>query len=135
MNIDKNLLISRIKDAYKIKTDTDLAKFLGVATTTLASWKTRNNIDFERIYAKCANLNWNFLIYGIGPYFIQCDEQEDKTKCQPKTESFKSEIEVLRSMAEKNDQLVGILIEEITRLKSELQRSEINESLPKDTNQ
>lgn len=133
--MDKNLLINRIKEAYKLKTDTELARFLGVATTTLSSWKTRNNIDFERIFARCANINWNFLIYGIGPYFIQCDQQEDKTKCQPKTESFKSEIEVLRSIVEKNDQLVGILIQEITRLKSELQRSEIKESLPKDSNQ
>lgn len=135
MNINKNLLISRIKEAYKLKTDTELAKFLGVANTTLSSWKARNNIDFEKILSRCANINWNFLVYGVGPYFFNYDEQEDNSICQPKTEPLKSEIEVLRSIAEKNDQLIEILIKEITHLKLELQRVAKEESLPKDANQ
>ncbi len=122
MTIDKNLLIDRIKTAYNIRTDYELAKHLSIAATTVSSWRSRNSIDFDIIYAKCEQINWNYLILGVGPYFIQCGEQNDKTTCQPNNAAFYSEVELLRSLAERNDQLAAILNLEINRLKSELER-------------
>lgn len=122
MTIDKSTLINRLKEAYNIKTDNDLAKQLSIAATTVSSWRRRNSLDFDIIHANCKGINWNYLIYGIGPYFIQCEEQDDKSDCPPKEASLSSETDLLRSLAERNDQLVGILIQEINRLKTELDR-------------
>ena len=39
-------IVKRAKIVMAFKTDTQLARFLGVSRSTLSNWVTRNSIDF-----------------------------------------------------------------------------------------
>lgn len=62
-------ILERLKIAYNIKNDTELAAFLGVARNTVSTWKTRNSIDYALVFARCDNLNIDWLITGEGEIF------------------------------------------------------------------
>jgi hypothetical protein len=64
-------IISRIKDHYNIRSDVDFAEYLGIATTTLSSWKSRDSLDYDLIYAKCVGINANWLLSGCGEMMIK----------------------------------------------------------------
>lgn len=66
MKIDKSLILSEIKSHYNFKRDADFARFLEIKPQTLASWHTRNTIDYELISAKCVDINANWLLTGNG---------------------------------------------------------------------
>lgn len=57
-------ILENIKDLYQLKTDTALAKFLGIASTTLSSWKSRDSLDYDLVFAKCVGVDLNALING-----------------------------------------------------------------------
>lgn len=63
---DKSLILNRIKLHYNLASNADLAKFMGVAPTTVSSWYTRNTFDFDLIFAKCVDLDANWLLTGEG---------------------------------------------------------------------
>jgi len=59
-------IINRVKESYNIGTDTELALFLGVKQNTIASWKSRNSIDYQLIISKCDSEDLNWLLTGDG---------------------------------------------------------------------
>lgn len=63
-------IIARLKEVFGSRTDTELAKYLGLSQSTIASWKARDTIDWELIITKCNNVNLNWLIWGIGKKFL-----------------------------------------------------------------
>ncbi|MDP2060554.1 MAG: S24 family peptidase [Flavobacteriaceae bacterium] len=65
--INKRLILSNIKDVYKFKSDTDFANFLGIKPQTLSSWYSRNTFDIDLLYAKCVDINPDFLLSGNPP--------------------------------------------------------------------
>ena len=64
--MDKTLILNRLKKAKKITSDTQFAKILGIKTSTLSSWKQRNSIDFEKIFANCEEISIDWLLTGEG---------------------------------------------------------------------
>jgi len=76
MILDKTLILKKIKEHLGYKKDVDFAKYLGISPQTLASWYTRNTFDLEVLYAKCVNIDANFLLTGEG-------EMLRKTNSQP----------------------------------------------------
>lgn len=64
--IDKSLILNEIKVYYGFSSDSDFADFLGIKRQTLSSWHTRNTFDIELLYAKCVNIDGNFLLTGQG---------------------------------------------------------------------
>lgn len=66
MHIVKNIL-QRVKIALDIGTDTDLATYLGVHSSTISTWKSRNSLDYESILAICHkfDLDYSWILYGI----------------------------------------------------------------------
>lgn len=64
--IDKSLILNKIKEYYNFPSDTAFAKFLGISPQTLSSWHSRNTFDIDLIYAKCVNINSDFLLSGEG---------------------------------------------------------------------
>ena len=68
--INKRETLHRIKLAYKLNSDVELAAMLGIPTTTLSSWKTRNSVDWDRIFLKCKGISFDYLIYGSGDIFV-----------------------------------------------------------------
>lgn len=68
--INKRETLQRIKLAYKLNSDVELAAMLGIPTTTLSSWKSRNSLDWDRIFMKCKGISFDYLIYGSGDVFV-----------------------------------------------------------------
>ncbi|MGD8426883.1 MAG: S24 family peptidase [Balneolaceae bacterium] len=62
-----NQLLERIKKAYSLQTDAEVATFLGMKPTTLSMQKNRGKLDLTRIVNKCNDLNLNWLLNGHGP--------------------------------------------------------------------
>ena len=60
------LIINRLKEHYNFKNDVEFAIYLGVATTTLSSWKSRDSLDYDLVYAKCVGIDGNWLLSGEG---------------------------------------------------------------------
>lgn len=67
INIDKSLILSKIKLHYGFKSDAEFAKFLGIKPATLSNWSSRNTIDYERVYTICKDIDANWLLSGVGP--------------------------------------------------------------------
>ena len=66
MNIDKSLILNKIKEEYSFKKDAEFARFLEIKPQTLASWYSRNTFDIELLYSKCELIDGNFLLSGKG---------------------------------------------------------------------
>lgn len=62
-----NPLLQRIKKAYHLETDAEVAEFLGINPSTLSMQKNRGKLDLGRIIEKCSDLNMNWLLDGTGP--------------------------------------------------------------------
>lgn len=56
-------VLQKIKNAYDIKTDASLARFLGMRPNTLAMQKKRNSLDWFRIFKVCNDLDKNWLLH------------------------------------------------------------------------
>jgi len=48
-----------------ISTDVELSKLLGIRNSTISTWKSRNTLDYDLIFEKCKNIDYQFLITGI----------------------------------------------------------------------
>lgn len=68
-------IINRLKEAYNLSTDKELAEFLGIPTNTLSNWKARNTYNFEIIHNKCEGISWDYLISGMGLPFIDLKKE------------------------------------------------------------
>lgn len=75
-NLDKKLILKKIKDHYKFTKDVDFADFLGITPQNLSSWYSRNTFDFEILYTKCLEINVDFLFTGKGDIVKNLNEIE-----------------------------------------------------------
>lgn len=59
-------VISRLKSALKVGSDTDLAKVMNIKPNVLWNWKSRKTADYELIISVCVknNLNLNWVLSG-----------------------------------------------------------------------
>jgi phage repressor protein C with HTH and peptisase S24 domain len=64
--INKSLILNALKAHYGFTSDSDFAEFLGIKRQTLSSWHNRNTFDIDLLYAKCVNIDGNFLLTGKG---------------------------------------------------------------------
>lgn len=66
-NVDKSLILDKLKQHYGFDTDSAFSEFLEIKPQTMRSWRTRNTFDIELLYAKCVNIDGNFLLSGLEP--------------------------------------------------------------------
>ncbi len=66
IKINKSLILNDIKRYKKFNSDAEFARFLEIKPQTLASWHSRNTFDIELLYAKCEDLNPEWLLTGKG---------------------------------------------------------------------
>lgn len=62
--IDKKLILQRIKESNNLKTDRELADFLGISKSTLSNWYYRDSIDYDLVFSKCEYVDKNWLLTG-----------------------------------------------------------------------
>lgn len=67
MEINKVLILNKIKLHYGFKSDADFARFLEIKPQTLSSWYSRNTFDTGLLYAKCVDISPDFIIAGKEP--------------------------------------------------------------------
>lgn len=62
----KQDVLNRLKEAYNIQKDTELATLLGVSKSTLSNWSSRNTIDYDKVFSLCEHINIDWLLTGRG---------------------------------------------------------------------
>ena len=62
--MDKQLILNRIKLFYKLRSDAELAKFLGISTATLGNWRGRDYLDYDLIFQKVSSENLMYFLTG-----------------------------------------------------------------------
>ena len=74
------VILGRIKKAFNLKRDLDLALFLGVDQSTISNWKSRGSLDYDLIISKCkkTDLNWLFGTGEMGRGKSVVAETEDR---------------------------------------------------------
>lgn len=72
-------ILSRAKNGLNIKSDTDLAMFLGISKSTLSNWNNEaRKIDYPLLFSKCEQINFDWLLTGEGNMLRTEPEREDK---------------------------------------------------------
>ena len=66
MKANKVMILNEIKSHYKLQKGADFARFLGIKPQTLSSWYARSSFDIELLYAKCVDINPDWLLTGTG---------------------------------------------------------------------
>lgn len=64
--VNSIIILDRIKELINIKTDLELAKYLGISQNTIYSWKSRDSVDVWVIFQRLPKLDWNYIFYGEG---------------------------------------------------------------------
>lgn len=64
---DTSQILERIQKTYGLKSDSDVARFLGVSRGVVSGWKGRNTFDWELLFEKCGQEDLNWLIFGKEP--------------------------------------------------------------------
>lgn len=67
MQLNVNHILDRLKSQYGIKTETQLAKKLGVRQNTIGTWRRRNSLQIETLLCGFENVSPTWLLYGVGP--------------------------------------------------------------------
>ncbi|URC13972.1 LexA family transcriptional regulator [Flavobacterium sp. B183] len=89
--INKSLILNDLKAHYGFDTDSDFADFLGIKRQTLSSWHTRNTFDIDLLYAKCVNVDGNFLLTGKGTITKRNVKELSQSENVTKTVTFSNE--------------------------------------------
>ena len=84
-------ILNRIKQAYTIKSDAELARFLDIKPSTLANWRKRGTINFNLVFTKCESISLDWLIFGRGnTFFTENNKKVGFKNLEPKSELLKS---------------------------------------------
>lgn len=103
IKINKSLILNEIKSHYKIKSDAEFARFLEIKPQTLSSWRSRNTYDIDLLYAKCIDLNAEWLLTGKGPMLKEEASQKEPPKDRQK------EIDRLLELLDQKDREIAQL--------------------------
>jgi len=113
-NISVENILNRLKSAFVCKTDTDLAKYLGINQSRLSTWRSRGTIDILYILENIDDdINLNWLFYGEG-----------EPVSEKKKEGDKEEILLLREKIKEKDEQIK---------KQEIQKEVLQETIMKMT--
>lgn len=72
--VDKSLILREIKSYYGFKSNSEFARYLGIAPQVLSNWIARNTYDAELIYTKCEEISASYLLTGKGEMLRREDE-------------------------------------------------------------
>lgn len=105
MNIDKSLILNKLKNYYSFKMDSEFARFLGIKPQTLATWHTRKTFDIDILYSKCVDISPDYLLTGKGEMLRNSEELQpsliDKVKeLEERISFYKEKIEFVERKLE-----------------------------------
>ena len=114
--MDKSLILSKIIELKKFKSDAEFARFLGIPPQNLSKWKARKTYDTELLYTKCPELNPEWLLTGEGSML---KEEEVKKAAQ-------------QYLPAANNELVDLLREKAAILEGQIKDKEEKEAMYKE---
>ncbi len=122
MNFNSKEILKRIKLQLGIRTDEELANYLGVAKPTINTWKTRNTIDFKLLLEKIDKSDWNYILYGeaSGEVALRHSEPAEASQLRAELQQLHSEIARLHHELAKREgqiELLKSLLQEAERAK------------------
>lgn len=88
-----NLILDRLRDAYNIDSDAELARFLTVNASTVATWRKNSSMKFDRILENAGDINMNWLFYGEEPKWkndLRIRSRKTDLVTEPEVPYFKS---------------------------------------------
>ena len=122
--LNKNAVLDRIKQFYRLKGNADLARFLGVAPNTITNWYSRSTFDLDVLYTKCVEVDFNWLLSGKRNIVDQ--EEFLSSAHEPASEYVQKtpETDIYYKMYKEKDEENKALLKEIGRLEERLEKSE-----------
>lgn len=119
--LDKNAVLDRVKQCYKLKGNADLARFLGVSPNTITNWYSRKSLDIDAIYTNCVECNFHWLLTGKGP-MLRTDGEPTLPAIPSTDTSTPSDTVVLRLMEklDEKDAKIDLLQSELRQQSAEL---------------
>jgi len=102
------LIIKELIKHYSEGKSADFAQKLGVKPQTISSWLARNTFDIELIFAKCEDINANWLLSGDGPMF--------RTMGNDPPQNQSEFIQLLKAKIEDQQKIIGLLEDKIELL-------------------
>lgn len=111
-NVD--LVLNRLCTAYGEKQSTlAVTRILNANINTVNGWKFRGRIPYDVIRERCPDISWDWLMYGIEPYFVRDREiSGDKVIEVPdRIKHLEGEINLLNRQ-------IDVLLETVERLQS-----------------
>lgn len=110
-----NLILDRLKSAYNMKYDTEIAEFLGKDASTISTWRRRGTVDYAIIFSKCHDLNANHIIYGDMPVkrmaaTIESDHIVSEPKKEYQIKKIISRIETLSINPEEKIEILNMYL-------------------------
>lgn len=121
--MDKSLILNRIKLAYSLKNDAELARFLEIQRNTLSNWYSRNTIDYDKVFLKCELLNFDWLLTGEGD-MLKSELNEQKFSNNDK---YTASLEKINALQERENAYLSEKIKDLEKtikeLKSKLQKT------------
>ena len=109
--MDKSLILKELIEHYSEGKNADFAQKLGVKPQTISSWMARNTFDIELIYAKCENLDANWLLTGEGSMYR--DTAVMSGTAPPDRDEI---IQLLRDKIDNQQKIIDLLEDKIERL-------------------
>ncbi|MEX1211915.1 MAG: S24 family peptidase [Balneolaceae bacterium] len=67
--VDPNKILDRLRNVYALDSDAELARFLGVNPSTVATWRAKETMKYDRIFERTGDLNLHWLLTGEGALF------------------------------------------------------------------
>lgn len=64
--MNKKEIVNALIDLYSDGKKSRFADMVGVTPQTVSTWIARNTFDIDRIYAKCEDINADWLLSGVG---------------------------------------------------------------------
>lgn len=136
--MDNKKLLEHLVMHFTNGNASQFAKLLGVSQSTVATWKTRNSLDYWRIKASLPQVDGNWLLTGMGDMLLPedgaksvsvrgdhntthvnshnttiLDETEEKSTPPPSNDCqvLQTENQYLKTLLEEKERLIRVLLE------------------------
>ena len=125
----KSEQLERIIEHYAGGNKSKMARLLGISPQAISTWITRDAYDIELIYAKCENINPEWLLTGKGPMLksnntsytlpdnnmsMVAESSSDYIQSNPYYIMYKEKDKEVRALSEE----LGVLKERIRQLEA-----------------
>ena len=110
--MDKSLILKELIEQYSGGKNADFAEKLGIKPQTISSWMARNTFDIELIYAKCEDLDANWLLTGEGSMYRSSAPPSAASPPPDQSEV----IRLLKEKVEDQQEIINLLKDKIESL-------------------